>query len=122
MTQSLPEDMFEDAERVLRLNDRQTFTIPTNGLYPYRWAWDSALIAIGWAAIDERRAWAELEASMSGQWPSGMIPHIDFHVERDDPGGYFPGADVWKSPYNRTSGITQPSLTPQIAVEIYRNS
>lgn len=119
------EVILEDAERVLRTNNRPhrdgDFSVPTKMLYPYRWYWDSALIALGWAAIDEKRAWQELHASISGQWPDGMVPHIDFHdKESDPPDAYFPGAHRWDSPYGRTSGITQPTLTPQIALEIYK--
>jgi hypothetical protein len=112
------DEMRAEAVRVLRLNDRGRYTVPTAKLYPYRWFWDSAMTAIGWAHIDKQRAWAELDASMSGQWPSGMVPHIDFgNVE----GAYFPGPEAWGVPH-RTTGITQPPLTAVIARIVLENA
>jgi hypothetical protein len=66
--------------------------VPTEGLYPYQWNWDSAFAGLGFAAFDIGRAWVELETLFSGQWDNGMVPHILFH--RTDP-GYFPGPEVW---------------------------
>ena len=82
----------EQARAILRGNDRGGYTVPTAGLYPYQWNWDSAFAAWGFAQFDIDRAWLEMETLFSGQWPSGMVPHILFH--RPDP-GYFPGPDVW---------------------------
>lgn len=99
---------FEHAAEVLRENDLGTYTVPTKGLYPFQWNWDSCLTALGQAHIDERRAWLEIETLFDNQWEDGMVPHIVFH-KRDD--GYFPGPDVWGT--NRpvpTSGITQPAV------------
>lgn len=101
---------------VLLLNDRGDHTVPAARIYPFRWLWDSALIAVGWATFDERRAWTELDASMSAQWESGMVPHIDFG---DGAGSYFPGPATWNTPYNST-GITQPPLTAPIALAVYK--
>ncbi len=98
----------ERAAEVLRENDRGTYTVPTKGLYPFQWNWDSCLTALGLAQIDERRAWQEIETLFEHQWDDGMVPHIVFH-QHDD--GYFPGPDVWET--NRpvpTSGITQPAV------------
>jgi glycogen debranching enzyme len=99
---------FEQAAAVLRRNDRGSYTIPTRGLYPFQWNWDSCLSALGLRHLDERRAWLELQTLMEHQWPDGMVPHIVFHVEDE---GYFPGPIVWRT--NRptpTSGITQPPV------------
>ncbi len=98
----------ERAREILRGNDRGGYTVPTAGLYPYQWNWDSCLVALGWATFDEPRAWTEIEMLFSAQWDNGMVPHIVFH--RFDP-GYFPGPEVWGT--NRTpdsSGITQPPV------------
>ena len=99
----------EQARAILRGNDRGGYTVPTAGLYPYQWNWDSAFTAWGLATFDTERAWAELETLMSGQWPSGMVPHILFH--RPDP-GYFPGPDVWGANHGPipSSGISQPPV------------
>ena len=32
----------DQARAILKQNDRGGYTIPTNGLYPYQWNWDSA--------------------------------------------------------------------------------
>jgi hypothetical protein len=102
------EAIFEQAVAVLRANDRGSYTVPTEGLYPFQWNWDSCLTALGQSHYDEQRAWIEIETLFAHQWPDGMVPHIVFHVESD---GYFPGPKVWST--NRpvpTSGITQPPV------------
>ena len=43
-----------DAQQVLRDNDRNGHTVPTDGLYPFQWSWDSAITALGWLTFDER--------------------------------------------------------------------
>ncbi len=114
-----------EARRILRLNDRGGYTVPTDGLYPYQWNWDSAFAALGFAAFDIGRAWVELETLFSGQWENGMVPHILFH--RTDP-GYFPGPDVWGTEAAlgrggvrvRSSGISQPPVAASVAWRIYR--
>jgi hypothetical protein len=108
-------DATRDAEAasILRANDRGGYTVPTGGLYPFQWNWDSCLVALGWAAVDEDRAWTEIETLLSAQWPDGMVPHIVFH--RPDP-GYFPGPERWgtgRAP--PTSGITQPPVAASCA-------
>jgi Trehalase len=101
-------DLTERAIAVLKDNDRGDYTVPTKGLYPFQWNWDSCLTALGQSHYDEARAWTEIETLFAHQWPDGMVPHIVFHVEDE---GYFPGANVWQT--NRptpTSGITQPAV------------
>jgi hypothetical protein len=96
------------ARAILRQNDRGGYTVPTNGLYPYQWNWDSAFAAWGFATFDLPRAWTELETLMAAQWSDGMVPHIIFH--KSDP-GYFPGPDVWATQQiPATSGISQPPV------------
>ncbi|MEP2641390.1 hypothetical protein [Roseobacter sp.] len=101
------------ARAILRKNDRGVYTIPTDGLYPYQWNWDSAFAAWGFATFDMPRAWRELETLMASQWDDGMVPHIIFH--QPDP-GYFPGPDVWATGHTpQTTGITQPPVAAIIA-------
>lgn len=96
------------ARDVLRENDLGSYTVPTKGLYPFQWNWDSCLTAIGLFHYDEARAWTEIETLFAHQWPDGMVPHIVFHVDSD---GYFPGPDVWATDRaTPTSGITQPPV------------
>jgi hypothetical protein len=100
--------LFAKAAEVLAENDRGTYTVPTKGLYPFQWNWDSCLTALGQQQLDEARAWTEIATLLDHQWPDGMVPHIVFHVLDD---GYFPGQNVWQT--NRptpTSGITQPPV------------
>ena len=98
----------EEAVRILRGNDRGGYTVPTSGLYPFQWNWDSAFVAMGFATFDLPRAFRELERLAEGQWDDGMIPHIVFHSVSDD---YFPGAGVWGTGHRvPTSGITQPPV------------
>lgn len=77
----------EAAKSVLEKNDRRSHSVPTDGLYPFNWNWDSAITALGWFRFDEERAWREAETMFDGQWDNGMAPHILFH---GDAGSYFP--------------------------------
>lgn len=104
----MSETLLAQAKAVMRRNDRGTYTVPTHGLYPFQWNWDSALSALGFQYIDEARAWTEIQTLFEHQWDDGMVPHIIFH-EPDD--GYFPGPDVWSTGRDvPTSGITQPPV------------
>ena len=98
-----------EARRILRDNDRGGYTVPTHGLYPYQWNWDSVFAAWGFATFDANRAWQEVETLLASQWDDGMVPHILFH--KPDP-GYFPGPDVWGTGDHMppTSGISQPPV------------
>ena len=100
--------IYNHALEVLKENDQGSYTVPTKGLYPFQWNWDSCLTALGQFHYDEARAWTEIETLFAHQWPDGMVPHIVFHVYSD---GYFPGPNVWdtKRP-TPTSGITQPPV------------
>ncbi len=86
------------------------YTVPTAGLYPFQWNWDAGFAALGWARIDEGRAWDELDTLLSTQWPSGKVAHIAFHVPVST---YFPGPEAWGThQVPPTSGITQPNIIP----------
>ncbi|MEM7303227.1 MAG: trehalase family glycosidase [Pseudomonadota bacterium] len=98
----------EQARSILSDNDLGSYTVPTHGLYPFQWNWDSCLTALGQWHFDEDRAWREIETLFEHQWDDGMVPHIIFHKEDD---GYFPGPEVYGT--NRpvpTSGLTQPPV------------
>ncbi len=98
----------EAAQKVLRANDRDGHTVPTDGLYPFQWSWDSAITALGWLEFDEERAWQEAHVMFSGQWDNGMLPHILFHGAAES---YFPGPDVWGSNTAvPSSAISQPAV------------
>lgn len=101
-------DKITQARSVLRANDKGLYTVPTHGLYPFQWNWDSALTAIGFSHIDMERAWVELETLMAHQWDDGLVPSIIFHEPND---GYFPGPEIWQTGRpTPTTGITQPPV------------
>ncbi|WP_424988646.1 amylo-alpha-1,6-glucosidase [Microbulbifer sp. S227A] len=101
-------EMIDHARQVLRDNDRGSYTVPTHGLYPFQWNWDSALSALGFSHHDEARAWTEIATLLAHQWEDGMVPHIIFHQPDD---GYFPGPEVWGTGRAvPTTGITQPPV------------
>lgn len=96
-----------------------TSTVPSHGLYPHQWSWDSAFIAIGLRHLSPLRAQTELETLLGAQWGDGRIPHIVFNpsVPLD---AYFPSPDFWRSSTAgraagaprtvQTSGIVQPPV------------
>ncbi|MFF1441194.1 hypothetical protein [Streptomyces sp. NPDC058295] len=107
------------AASVLAGNWTGTSTVPSPGLYPHQWSWDSAFIAIGLRHVSPRRAQTELETLLDAQWGDGRIPHIVFNpsVPLD---AYFPSPDFWRSSTAgraagaprtvQTSGIVQPPV------------
>ncbi len=112
--------LYDQAVEILERNDLGHYTVPTHGLYPFQWNWDSALSALGQYYVDESRAWTEIETLFDHQWEDGMVPHIIFHKEDD---GYFPGPDVWST--NRptpTTGITQPAVTGFAVRRLYERA
>ena len=107
------------ARDILRENDMGGFTIPTKGLYPYQFNWDSAFVALGFATFDRDRAWREIETLMGAQWPNGMVPHIVFR--RNDP-DYFPGPAVWGTEVEPpTSGHSQPPVAASVVRWIHES-
>ncbi|MFD5875351.1 hypothetical protein [Streptomyces sp. NPDC060322] len=107
------------AARVLLTNWTGSSTVPSRGLYPHQWSWDSAFIAIGLRHLSVRRAQRELESLLGAQWADGRVPHIVFSpaVPLD---AYFPSPDFWRSSTagapagapagTETSGIVQPPV------------
>ncbi|MGW5736757.1 MULTISPECIES: MGH1-like glycoside hydrolase domain-containing protein [Streptomyces] len=107
------------AARVLLRNWTGISTIPSRGLYPHQWSWDSAFIAIGLRHLSVRRAQRELESLLGAQWADGRVPHIVFNP-RVPLDAYFPSPDFWRSSsagaaagapaHTETSGIVQPPV------------
>ncbi|MFE5952182.1 hypothetical protein ACFQ7G_17590 [Streptomyces massasporeus] len=107
------------AAAVLEASWTGTSTVPSRGLYPHQWSWDSAFIAIGLRHLSPLRAQTELETLLAAQWADGRIPHIVFNpsVPLD---AYFPSPDFWCSSTAgcsagaprtvQTSGIVQPPV------------
>lgn len=88
------EELAGKAEAVLRKNDMGGWTKAAPDLYPHQWSWDSALISVGLARLDTRRAVKELETLFDHQWRTGKVPHIVFNEDAPSD-SYFPGADHW---------------------------
>ncbi|WP_254666059.1 hypothetical protein [Streptomyces sp. WMMB 322] len=115
--------MRRGALRVLLGNWKGSSTVPSHGLYPHQWSWDSAFVAIGLRHLSPVRAQRELETLLGGQWEDGRIPHIVFN-SRVPADAYFPGPDFWRSSTAgaadaggagaprglETSGIVQPAV------------
>ena len=113
-------DLAAAAVAILRENDRGSYTVPTKGLYPFQWNWDSCLTSLGQRHYDEDRAWTEIETLFAHQWPDGMVPHIVFHVDDE---GYFPGPGVWATGRPvPTSGITQPPVAGFAVRQLWEGS
>ena len=103
------------AAYALRANAAGAMTRAAPDLYPHQWSWDAAFVSVGIAHLDPARACAELDHLFSGQWRTGMLPHIVFDPDEHT---YFPGPDRWAcaehsddaSAAPRTSGICQPPV------------
>lgn len=121
----MKESLIERAKDILDANfQKGGFTIPSKGLYPFQWKWDSGWIAIGLAHYDIEKAKIEIETLLDAQWDNGFIPHIIFHTENDT---YFPGADFHQSDLHpksskkyKSTGLTQPPVTGFVLQELYR--
>lgn len=108
------------AKNILLKNDLGNYTVPTHGLYPYQWNWDSCLTALGLYYLNEERAWIEIETLFKYQWDDGMVPHIVFHQKSE---GYFPGPEIWNTGRpGPTSGITQPPVVGFTLKKIFEKS
>lgn len=109
--------MRDRAIAILKANDQGGYTIPTQGLYPFQWNWDSGFAALGFAVFDEARAWQEIARLLEGQWDDGMVPHIIFHQKSET---YFPGPDVWGADHEPpTSGISQPPVLATVVRHMF---
>ena len=108
----------EEAIRIIRMNDRGGYTVPTNRLYPYQWNWDSGFTALGIWHFNKWRAWLEIMALLDAQWEDGMVPHIVFRQNDPD---YFPGPGVWQTDTEpSTSGHSQPPVLASVILQMVR--
>lgn len=116
------------AARVLDANWTGTATVPSPGLYPHQWSWDSSFVCLGLARHRPERARIELLSLFRGQWETGLVPHIVFSssVPRH---AFFPGPEFWRSRAQQaaprgvdTSGLAQPPLQALAALRLAQSS
>lgn len=104
------QEIVNNAKELFKVNDTGIFIKPGSHQYPHQWNWDVGFNAIGLSYFDLDRAKFEFRTLLSGQWKTGMIPHILYH---HGPSDYFPTPDFWQtsdldaSPEFVTSGISQ---------------
>lgn len=123
----MKEKLIKKAKAVLDTNFQEGgFTIPSEGLYPFQWKWDSGFIAIGLSHYNVEKAQQEIITLIDAQWENGFIPHIIFHNDSDS---YFPGPDFHKSSLHplaskryRSTGMTQPPVLGFVLEEMLRIS
>ena len=119
MSEEADKDLLNEAEAVLKQNDRKLWTVPAGDLYPHQWLWDSCFISIGLRHMDVERAQTELRSLRRGQWSNGMLPNIVFD---GDERRHINLWRSWVSPYApddiATSGITQPPLLAEAVVRV----
>jgi Mannosylglycerate hydrolase MGH1-like glycoside hydrolase domain len=77
------------------------YCVPNPDTYPHLWLWDSCFHAVVWAALDDPRAVAELEATLAGQLPDGLVPHMRYGPA---------GPDTFLGPLAATSSLAQPPM------------
>ncbi|OXM64526.1 MGH1-like glycoside hydrolase domain-containing protein [Amycolatopsis vastitatis] len=104
------------AADVLAGNWLGSSTVPSRGLYPHQWSWDSAFIAFGLRHLAPERARRELLTLFSAQWRDGRVPHILFNPDTP-PEAYFPGPSFWHA--GRTSGLVQPPVHARAVLAVH---
>ena len=104
------------AAAVLAENWLGSSTVPSRGLYPHQWSWDSAFIAFGLRHLAPERARLELLTLFSAQWRDGRVPHILFNPDTP-PEAYFPGPSFWHA--GRTSGLVQPPVHARAVLAVH---
>ncbi len=117
----MEQKLLEEAQKVLKQNNRGKYTVPAGSLYPHQWLWDSCFIAIGLRHFDIERAQTELRSLLRGQWSNGMMPNLIFSKDAE----HRRHRELWRSyvspyaPHNvATSGITQPPMLAEAVVQI----
>lgn len=117
--------LWDAAARVLDANWTGAGTVPSPGLYPHQWSWDSTFVSMGLARHRRDRAEGELLSLFRGQWRDGLLPHIVFNAGLDRR-AFFPGPDLWRGDRQpaapravRTSALTQPPLQALAALRLH---
>lgn len=115
------EELAQACIEVLKKNDRKTHTIPSHGLYPHQWLWDSSFIAIGQRHYDINRARVELLSLLRGQWSNGMLPHMILskgRFKRHSISFWRSSVSPLSPDYAATSGMTQPPVLAEAVMKV----
>ncbi|MFB4315487.1 amylo-alpha-1,6-glucosidase [Actinomadura sp. 21ATH] len=117
--------LWDAAARVLDANWTGTGTVPSPGLYPHQWSWDSTFVSMGLARHRRDRAERELMSLFRGQWRDGLLPHMVFNTDLARH-AYFPGPELWHGDRQpaaprrvHTSALTQPPLQALAALRLH---
>lgn len=104
----------EEAERVLRRNDRGTYTVPAGDMYgKASWLWDSAFTVEGIRHYDPQRAAKEIDQILDAQWQNGMVPHMRFYRGLENRLMWASRRHPLAHRHITTSGMTQPPLAAE---------
>ena len=78
----MKKSLLEQAKNVLDNNFQLGgFTIPSKGLYPFQWKWDSGFISIGYAHYDIDKAKKELSWYPKTSLEEGLDKTINWFKE-----------------------------------------
>lgn len=111
-------------EKNRRMTDISQFTVPSGGLYPFQWLWDSCFHAIVLAHFDIELAKQEMRAVLARPLPSGMLPHMIYWTKegtmvpnwgRESRGETINSS--WKT--SGSSSLTQPPVVAQTVLRLY---
>jgi glycogen debranching enzyme len=114
----LRSEAFELLRRNRRVSDGHQYTVPSSGIYPYQWLWDSCFHAIVLAKFDPAAAMEELRSLFARQQEDGLVPHIIFW----DPKITRPYDKGWGWGKEGVSSITQPPMIAYAVREIYAHT
>ena len=63
------------ALEILRTNDRGEFSVPTHGLYPVQFNWDSAFASLGYVLLIQSALIVRLSCCLKRSGKTGWCPH-----------------------------------------------
>jgi glycogen debranching enzyme len=98
-----------------------SYTVPSNGTYPYAWFWDSCLHAISWSHINVDIAKDEIRTLLRGQRRNGRIPQrVVWKKQRIYEHSFYLHSTSIRNP--GVSKLIQPPVIAQAIEAVYRRS
>lgn len=118
----MKDSVFYKAKNLLlenqRIDNTNSYTIPSKNLYPHQWSWDSAWIALGLSQINhENFAMNEMITLFKYQWKNGLVPSIAFHNLENNT--YWPTPELWNLKEDAKNLIKNPNCTGIIQPPIH---